>query len=236
MEVMCEITIQVNCPYCHSLKVVKNGVKRTGKRNFLCRSCGKQFQHAYQKAGCRPEAKRLVLRMLVRNCGIRDIEEVTGVHRQTVLRWLNQQAESLQFRPRQQSYASVQIDEVWTFVKERKRRKRWLFYAYAPETDEVLAWSWGNRSQHTVAKLYKQLQALEIGWFCTDDWPAFTRVLPKERHLIGKAYTRNIEGVNLCLRTRNRRLVRKTACFSKKEQNHYNAMKLIFYYRNHHTL
>ena len=236
MEVMCEITIQVNCPYCHRMKVVKNGIKRTGKQNFLCRACGKQFQFEYAKAGCKPEVKQLVLRMLVRNSGIRDIEEVTGVHRQTVLRWLNQKAESLQVKPRLEGYKSVQLDEVWTFVGQRKKRKRWLFYAYAPETDEVLAWSWGNRSQHTVKKLYEQLQSLDIGWLCTDDWPAFGKVLPAEKHLVGKAYTKNIEGVNLCLRTRNRRLVRKTACFSKKEQNHYSAMKLIFYYRNHHTL
>ena len=91
---MCEVTIQLNCPYCHSVKVVKNGVKRTGRQNFLCRECGKQFQHAYQKAGCRLEMRALVLRMLVRNSGIRDIEHVTGVHRQTVLRWLNQNADS----------------------------------------------------------------------------------------------------------------------------------------------
>ncbi|PRY03359.1 IS1 family transposase [Pontibacter ummariensis] len=233
---MCEITIQVNCPYCHSLKVVKNGVKRTGKQNFLCRSCGKQFQFFYQKPGCRPAVKALVLRLLVRNSGIRDIEQVTGGHRQTVLRWLNQKAESCQVRPSRQQYRQVQLDEVWTFVGQRKKRKRWLFYAYAPETDEVLAWSWGNRSQRTVNRLYRQLQTLTIDLFCTDDWPAFAKVLPEERHLVGKAYTRNIEGVNLCLRTRNRRIVRKTACFSKKEQNHYNAMKLIFYYRNHHTL
>ena len=233
---MCEITIQVNCPYCHSVKVVKNGVKRTGRQNFLCRGCGKQFQYEYTKAGCRPGARQLALRLLVRNSGIRDIEAVTGVHRQTVLRWLNQKAESLEVKPRLRVYRSVQIDEVWTFVKERKRRKRWLFYAYAPETDEVLAWSWGNRSQHTVTELYRQLQALEIERFCTDDWPAFGKVLPPEKHLVGKAYTRNIEGVNLCLRTRNRRVARKTACFSKKEQNHYNAMKLVFFCRNHHTL
>jgi insertion element IS1 protein InsB len=61
-------------------------------------------------------------------------------------------------------------------------------------------------------------------------------VPPPEKHLVGKACTRGTEGVNLCLRTRNRRIARKTACFSKKEQNHYNAMRLIFYYRNHHTL
>nr|WP_262910430.1 IS1 family transposase [Pontibacter silvestris] len=180
---MCEITIQVNCPYCHSMKVVKNGGKRTGRQNFLYRGCGKQFQYAYQKAGCRPEVKRLVLHMLVRNSGIRDIEKVTGVHRQTVLRWLNQQAAQCHFKHRLKSYSSVQIDEVWTFVGQRKKRKRWLFYAYAPETDEVLAWSWGNRSQQTVRRLYRQLQALDIGWLCTDDWPAFGKVLPVEKHL-----------------------------------------------------
>ncbi len=233
---MCEITIQLSCPYCHSLKVVKNGVKRTGRQNFLCRSCGKQFQFEYAKAGCRPEAKQLVLRMLVHNSGIRDIEEVTGVHRQTVPEWLNQKADSLQVKPRLRGYKSVQLDAVWTFVGQRKKCKRWLFSAYALETGEVLAWSWGNRSQHTVRKLYRQLQTLEIGRFCTDGRPAFGKVLPQEKHLVGKAYTKNIEGVNLYLRTRNRRLVRETACFSKKEQKHYSAMKLIFYYRNHHTL
>ena len=147
---MCEITIQVKCPYCHGLKIVKNGKKKSGEQNFLCRSCGKQFQHRYQKVGCRPEMKELVLKLLVRNSGIRDIEAVLGIHRQTVLQWLNQAANEREVKPRQKHYEELQIDELWTFVKERKRRKRWLFYAYAPETDEVLAWSWGNRSQHTV--------------------------------------------------------------------------------------
>ncbi|ALJ00895.1 hypothetical protein DC20_20305 [Rufibacter tibetensis] len=168
---MCEITIRVNCPYWHGVKVVKNGMKRTGRQNFMCRLRRKQFQLEYAKAGCRPAVRQLVLGMLVRNSGGRDVEEVTGVHRQTVLRWLNQKAESLQVKPRLEAYKSVQMDEVWTFVGQRKKRKRWLFYAYAPETDEVLAWSWGNRSQNTVRKLYRQLQPLNIGWLCSDDWP-----------------------------------------------------------------
>jgi IS1 family transposase/transposase-like protein len=233
---MCEITIPVKCPYCHGLKVVKNGRKPYGAQNFLCRHCGKQFQYHYQKAGCRPEMKTLVLKLLVRNTGIRDIEAVLGIHRQTVLKWLNQAAAAREVIPRQKQYTTVQIDELWTFVKERKKKKRWLLYAYAPETDEILAWSWGRRSAKTVKNLYAQLKELAVEYFCTDDWKAFAQVLPAEKHLIGKAYTRHIEGVNLCLRTRNRRVVRKTACFSKKQANHDNAMKLVFYYRNHHTL
>ncbi len=232
---MCEITIQVNCPYCHGVKVVKNGLKKTGKQNFLCRSCGKQFQREYQYAGCKPENKVLALKMLVRNSGIRDIEAVLGVGRQTLLKWLNQKADQCQFSPKQQHYRQVQIDELWTFVGQRKKQKRWLFYAYAQETDEILAWSWGTRSRKTVGKLYQQLQPLHIDCFCSDDWPAFQKVFPKDKHLIGKAFTKHIEGVNLCLRTRNRRVVRKTPCFSKKQQNHFDAMKLVFHYRYYHT-
>jgi len=233
---MCEITIQVNCPYCHGLKVVKNGKKKSGEQNFLCRCCGKQFQYHYQKAGCRPEMKELVLKMLVRNSGIRDIEAVLGIHRQTVLKWLNQAAEEREVKPRQKHYQELQIDELWTFVKERKRKKRWLLYAYAPETDEIVAWVWGTRSAKTVKALYVKLKEVAVNTFCTDDWKAFAKVLPADKHQIGKVYTRHIEGVNLCLRTRNRRVVRETACFSKKQTNHDNAMKLVFYYRNHHTL
>jgi transposase-like protein len=129
---MCKITIQVNCPYCQGVKVVKNGLKKTGKQNFLCRSWGKQFQREYRYGGCKPENKALVLKLLVRNGGIRDIQAILGVHRQTVLKWLNQKADLCQFAPKQQYYGQVQVDELWSFVKKRKKQKRWLFYAYAP--------------------------------------------------------------------------------------------------------
>jgi IS1 family transposase len=190
--------------------------KKTGKQNFLCRSCGKQFQKQCQYAGCKLENKVLALKLLVRNSGIRAIETVLGVHRQTILRCLKQKADQCRLAPNQQHYGQEQIDELWTFVKQRKKQKRWLFYAYARETDEILAWSWGTRSRETVRKLYEQIQKLFIDCFCSNDWPAFQEVFPKGKHSIDKAFTKHIEGVNLCLRTRNGRVVRKTACFSKK--------------------
>lgn len=172
--------------------------------------------------------------MLIRNCGLRDIEFLTGVHRQTVLKILEQRVQQLNFKQWQSSYDLVQIDELYSFV-ESKENKQWLIYAYAPETDEVLAWQWGDRSQQTVELLYKQLDELQIKLFCTDDWKAFSAVLPAEKHLIGKSGTKHIEGVNTSLRARNRRLVRRTTCFSKKQKYHQLQMKLILYNRNYHT-
>ena len=71
-----------------------------------------------------------------------------------------------------------------------------------------------------------KLKGIEIDTYCTDDWVSFKEVLPKEKHLIGKAFTKKIEGVNTWFRTRLRRLVRRTTCFSKKLKYHWAMMKL----------
>ncbi|WP_442892827.1 transposase-like zinc-binding domain-containing protein [Emticicia sp. 17c] len=35
----------------HSTKVVKNGIKTTGRQNFLCHSCSKQFHRTADAVG-----------------------------------------------------------------------------------------------------------------------------------------------------------------------------------------
>ncbi|WP_187264824.1 IS1 family transposase [Pontibacter beigongshangensis] len=237
---MCEILIKINCPHCQSSKVVKNGKKRNGEQNLLCRSCGKQFQGRYRHPGADPAVKQLAIRLLERNSGIRDIEELLGISRRCILDNLCRQGTRLKIAPARQHYQSVQIDEVWSFVGKRKKGKYWLLYAYSPEADEILAYSCGSRSASTVRELLKQLEGVAVEHYYTDHWKAFAQVLPPEKHTVGKAYTKNIEGVNTCLRARNRRLVRKTTCFSKKKENHLAALNLMFSYRNkqkakHHT-
>jgi insertion element IS1 protein InsB len=69
-------------------------------------------------------------------------------------------------------------------------------YAYAPETDEVLAYVIGTRGIKTVKKLYQLLKNLTIDEYCTDNWAAFARVFSEENHQIGKHLTCHIEGVN----------------------------------------
>ncbi|MBE8082533.1 MULTISPECIES: IS1 family transposase, partial [Enterobacteriaceae] len=47
-----------------------------------------------------------------------------------------------------------------------------------------------------------------------------TTSLPKEKHLTGKIFTQRIERNNLTLRTRIKRLARKTLCFSRSIELH----------------
>ena len=54
----------------------------------------------------------------------------------------------------------------------------------------------------------------------TDKWGSYTKELPKEKHLTGKNFTQRIERNNLPLRTRIKRLARKTICFSRFVELH----------------
>src|SRR5262245_33389704 len=54
----------------------------------------------------------------------------------------------------------------------------------------------------------------------TDYWGAYTRHLDPDEHCPGKRHTQKIERKHLTLRTRIKRLARKTICFSKTTQMH----------------
>ena len=49
----------------------------------------------------------------------------------------------------------------------------------------------------------------------TDGWGAYARHLDPAQHTIGKAHTQKIESQYINWRTRIKRLVRRTLCFSK---------------------
>ncbi len=54
----------------------------------------------------------------------------------------------------------------------------------------------------------------------SDDWGSYAREVPKDKHLTGKIFTQRIERNNLTLRTRIKRLARKTICFSRSIELH----------------
>src|SRR5439155_4490675 len=73
-------------------------------------------------------------------------------------------------------------------------------------------------------EVFLQLKALLAPFgltrFYTDHWGAYARHLDEDVHSPGKRNTQQIERKHLTLRTRLKRLVRKTICFSKSIQMH----------------
>lgn len=56
--------------------------------------------------------------------------------------------------------------------------------------------------------------------YYSDDWGAYERNLDENEHTVGKENTQKIERKHLTLRTRIKRLARKTICFSKIKEMH----------------
>ena len=213
------------------MKVVKNGLKKTGKQNLLCKDCGKQFQPEYRYLGADQRNKKLIIKMLLRGSGVRDCAIVAGVSTGVVLRIILIEGAKAEIRPKYRSYHKVQIDEQWSYVG-KKQKKVWMIYAICAESSEILAASWGRRNKTNVKRLLSKLGKLQINFFCTDEWVSFTEVLPAQKHIIGKAHTKKIEGLNTWFRTRLRRLARRTVCFSKKLLYHFLMMKIAIVNRN----
>jgi len=78
-----------------------------------------------------------------------------------------------------------------------------------------LAYVFGKRQDEVFLELKSLLEPFGITKFYTDDWGAYRRNLDSDKHFIDKWKTWKIERKHLTLRTRIKRLARKTICFSK---------------------
>jgi insertion element IS1 protein InsB len=87
-------------------------------------------------------------------------------------------------------------------------------HAIDHKTGRVLAYIFGRRKDQVFLDLKKLLEPFGIRKYCTDGWGAYERHLPVENHEVGKRKTQKIERKHLGLRTRIKRLARKTTCFS----------------------
>lgn len=122
-------------------------------------------------------------------------------------------------RPCQWEDIEAELDEMWSFVGS-KQHQRWLWHAIDHITGEVLAYVLAEHKDTAFLELKALLEPFGITQFYTDGWGAYERHLEPVFHTVGKANTQTIERKHLTLRTRIKRLARKTICFSKSEWLH----------------
>jgi len=114
---------------------------------------------------------------------------------------------------------SSELDEMWSYVHS-KANPRWLWHAIDHHTGQVLAYVLGRRKDTVFLELKALLEPFGIRRFYTDGWGAYERHIDPEQHEVGKANTQKIESKHINLRTRIKRLVRRTICFSKTTAMH----------------
>jgi insertion element IS1 protein InsB len=114
---------------------------------------------------------------------------------------------------------SSELDEMWSYVG-RKANPRWLWHAIDHHTGKVLAYVFGRRQDKVFLRLQALLEPFGITRYYTDGWGTYERHVDAERHTVGKEHMQRIESKHITWRTRIKRLVRRTICFSKTERMH----------------
>ncbi len=228
--------ITVCCPHCQSEQIVKRGKTRRGTQRYLCQNTActtGSFLLDYRNRGCLPEVKHTIIDMSLNASGIRDTARVLRISTDTVLSELKKKEALLAsvntallrtLNPEQivvdiEQAGEAEIDEMWSFVGN-KGNPRWLWHAIDHHTGAVLAYVFGRRKDEVFLRLKALLEPFGLTRFYTDHWGAYTRHLDPDMHSPGKRNTQKIERKHLTLRTRIKRLVRKTICFSKTIQMH----------------
>jgi IS1 family transposase len=147
----------------------------------------------------------------MRNSGIRDIENVLGIHRDSVMSVIKAEADKIPVRPlpaKKQKVATAELDEFWSFVGS-KATQRWTWYAWDRQKKRILTYQNGRRTDASCKKLCDKLFArYDIKRYNTDDWKSYSKMLPASRHRISKKGTQRIERQNLNFRTHIKRLNR----------------------------
>jgi insertion element IS1 protein InsB len=97
---------------------------------------------------------------------------------------------------------------------------------------QVVAFTFGRRTNATFRRLKKmRVEAgVSVALWVTDRWVAYQNCLEEEERVENKAELQSLERKHLTLRTRIKRLARKTICFSKSEIMHKTIIGLFINY------
>ena len=114
---------------------------------------------------------------------------------------------------------SSECDEMWSYVGKKAHPRR-LWHAIDHYTGQVLAYVFGRRKDEVFLRLQALLEPFGITRYYTDGWGTYERRVDAEKHTVGKEHMQRIESKHINLRTRIKRLVRRTICFSKTERLH----------------
>jgi insertion element IS1 protein InsB len=112
-----------------------------------------------------------------------------------------------------------ELDEMWSYVV-KKTNPRWLWHAIDYRTRKMLAYVFGRRKDTFFLKLKALFEPFGIVRYYTDGCGAYERHVEAEKYTVGKENTQKIESKPIDVRTRIKRLMRRTICFSKIEQMH----------------
>jgi len=117
------------CPTCHeSTRQHKAGKNHSGSQRFECQHCHRTYTPHPNHKGYELTHRQAALKLYVDGLNFRRIARHLGVHHQSVINWVDQAAARLPGPPtpnersRQAYVETLELDEIHTFVGQKKKR------------------------------------------------------------------------------------------------------------------
>jgi insertion element IS1 protein InsB len=227
------------CPSCGSTQVKKNSHMHSGKQHHQGTTCGRQCVASAEERIIADEQRTLIEHLLRERISLRGICRAVGVSLTWLLHFMVERFAACPDHLHAQLPVSptevvirqleAEADEMWSFV-QKKANKQWIWIAMDAKTRQIMALHVGDRSRDRAKQLWAKIPLVyrEQATFHTDQYDAYTGVIPAERHRAmtkSARKTNHIERFNNTLRQRVSRLVRETLSFSKKLAHHIGAIK-----------
>src|SRR4028119_163620 len=173
----------MNCPKCNSEYILKNGRSRSGKQNFKCRDCGRQFVMTPRHQPISSPTKELIDRLLLEKISLAGIVRATGVSSRWLQYYVNKKLgavkREVEVKSKKKGKLTIQCDEMWSFVRN-KDNKQWMGLAIDASTKEIVGVYIGKRDQAGAQGLWDSLPpvyrqcAVSYTDFCPFLWNSFS--------------------------------------------------------------
>ena len=183
------------CPYCGKNHVIRHGfskLKRSRRRRYRCRLCGRSFctttGSVYHRLQCSHNKFDLACALSVEGANKSAIARLLKVTWNTVARWLSRAAAAAKHfndkKLKDFHVQEVQADEIRTFVGS-KSRPTWIIVAIAVGSRLWPSLVLGRRTYRNIralfTDLFKRAQMSEIPLITTDGYNRYTLAL---KHLL----------------------------------------------------
>lgn len=115
-------TCSNTCPSCSAtLRQTKAGTTRCGSQRLRCGLCRRHYTPLPKAYGYAPALKHQALCLYADGLSFRRIARALSVSHQSVANWVNAAADALPPPARPSACQTVELDELHTFVAQKKR-------------------------------------------------------------------------------------------------------------------
>ena len=187
-------TIQIDCPACHSTRIVKVG-KRNGQQRYLCRECSKKFRANGMPEGRRVSAEQMgmAVRMFYKQIGetVADAFDIPEPSKSTIYEWVKEYTDKA---VKEMENHPAQVGDTWVADEMMVRvggQKYWNWNLADEKTRYILA-SYLSKDRDTRAakamlRRSKARSAVTPKEIKTDKWRAYIKaikdVFPDTKHV-----------------------------------------------------